>query len=186
MSQILKKSASMVNTNDVPYVDIEAPLAVSMNESTVYETGITPKNKFLYILGSFGFFAIIFLTGIALYFYLNYFKVKMEDKSVIATENKIIQEEQIQLDKSSIYFEILNGSGVAGEARKVGNSIEEVGYKVVSTGNTTRTKGNKLYLDLKVQEHSKQIIADLAKFDISTVSGVLNNSSVSARLIIGK
>lgn len=186
MSQIIKKSAQIVNTSNVPHVDMEAPLTVLMDESTVYETGITPKNKFLYILGSFGFFAIIFLTGSALYFYLNNFKVKMEDKSLVATENKIIQEEQIQLDKSSIYFEILNGSGVAGEARRIGNRIEEVGYKVVSTGNAARTNGNKLYLSKTAQEFSEQIIADLTEFDISTVSGVLTNSTASARLIIGK
>jgi hypothetical protein len=49
-----------------------------------------------------------------------------------------------------------------------------------------RTKGNKLYLDVTVQEFSKQIIVDLAEFDISTVSGVLTDSSAAARLVIGK
>ena len=170
----------------VPKIDMNASLTVPMDKSTNYDTGVTPKNKYLYILGIFGFAGIILSTCVIFYFYLTGFKGKSEDKNVVVLESAAIEEVLPIFNRSNITFEVLNGSGVAGAAGAAGIKIQDLGFKIIKTGNTQTTKGNKLYLNKNVQEFSNQIIADLPVFNISTVSGELTEGTVSARLILGK
>lgn len=56
--------------NPVPEIDINVPINAPIEESTGYETKVSPKNKFLYILGIIALLGIVLLTGIILVFYL--------------------------------------------------------------------------------------------------------------------
>ena len=173
-------------TVPVPKVDIDAPLAAQIEKSTEYEGGVTPKNRFLYVLGIFSFIGICLLVGATAYFYLTQFRGKGEEKRVkMVEEQGQIQEETKSFERSGITFEVLNGSGVAGAAKKVAEKIEDLGYKVLKTGNTEETSGNKLYLRADIADFSDEIISDLADFDISGVSGELTEGSASARVVLG-
>src|SRR5260221_2513861 len=140
---------------DIPTVDINAPLKSEINEAGAeYKGGVTPKNKFLYILGILCFVVItIFSAGIFL-FYQNNFKGKSENKQVVVIESQVTpqQAETSTFDKTNITFEILNGSGVTGAAKKAADTVSGLGYKVLRTGNSEDTTSNKLYLKDQTKE----------------------------------
>lgn len=91
--------------------------------------------------------------------------------------------------KQDVTFEVLNGSGIAGAAAKAADKIIAAGYPVVSVGNADSATyaTSKLYLTGAMQSHADQIISDLSVgFGISSVSGILTDSTASARIIVGK
>jgi hypothetical protein len=93
------------------------------------------------------------------------------------------------LNKEEWDFEVLNGSGVSGVAKKVAKKLEEMGYKVVSVGNADNYdyKEDELFVSKQFEAKVNLLLADLeAEFKISSSSGELENSTASARLIIGK
>src|SRR3989344_7618378 len=115
----------------VPSVDINAPIKALIEESTDYVGGETPKNKLLYILGIISFMGIVLLASGVGFYYLTQFRQRQEKKEVIVIEEKVevVEEmEKEELNRSSITFEVLNGSGVVGAAKTAGNSVERLGY----------------------------------------------------------
>lgn len=185
MKKIVTKKIEKISVEAVPQVDINAPLKAPIEESTVYETAVTPKNRFLYILGLTGFVGISLLACSILIFYLTGFKGKAEYKGVIKVESKTSETQKSSFDRASVTFEVLNGSGVVGAAKKTADRVQGLGYRVIGMGNAEATKGNKLYLKNSATEFSQQILSDLTDFNISTVSGELTEGSASARLILG-
>lgn len=171
----------------VPELDINAAIKAPIEESTGYETGITPKNRFLYILGWFGFLCIVLVSGGIIYFYLTDFKGVSENKSVNVVKSPVVQQAATPaFNRANITFEVLNGSGVAGAAKKAGDSVTSLGYQVVQLGNASIITGNKLYLNQGSEPYSSQILSDLSGFNISTVSGELTDGTASAKFVIGK
>jgi hypothetical protein len=173
----------------VPKMDINAPIKVPIGEpgeSTEYATGVTPKNRLLYVLGLVGFVVLSLLVCGILIFYVTGFRSISEQKVVKVVESQVEVSKTPTFERGNITFEVLNGSGVPGAAKKAADSLQGLGYEVTGTGNTGQVAGNKLYLKTSVEGYLDNIITDLSGFEISTVSGELTEGTASARLVIGK
>src|SRR3989338_442304 len=93
------------------------------------------------------------------------------------------------LIKSDWSFEVLNGSGVTGEAKRVADEIKVAGYEVVKTGNAD--KSSYLQTEILVKEELLEkidlVISDLKDIiKIASVAVELTEGTASARIIIGK
>lgn len=94
---------------------------------------------------------------------------------------------QTQLTREEISIEILNGSGVSGAASRAAGIFEELGYQMVEIGNADETEGNELYVNSEVENLIDVLLGDAEdELDISSVSGELDDSTASARIILGK
>lgn len=99
------------------------------------------------------------------------------------------------LIRSEWSFEVLNGSGVTGQAKKIADEIKALGYEVVKTGNadkssyaSTQILAKKELLEGGVSGTKIDlVIADLKDvIKIASVAGELTEGTASARIIIGK
>ncbi len=93
------------------------------------------------------------------------------------------------LDRSQWSFEVLNGSGVTGEAKKVADKVKALGYPVVKTGNADKDNYTETQILVKADLLDKVdvVIADLKDtIKIASVAGELKEGTASARIIIGK
>ncbi len=93
------------------------------------------------------------------------------------------------LERSQWSLEVLNGSGVTGLAKKVGDKLQGLGYPVVKTGNAD--KSNYLTTQILVKKDLAEkvdlVIADLKDIiKIASYGGELKDSTASARIILGK
>lgn len=86
-------------------------------------------------------------------------------------------------------FEVLNGSGARGLAKKISDQLKESGYKVVKTGNADKDNYPKtqILVSQDFLDRVDLVIADLKDIvKIASVAGELQDSTASARIIIGK
>lgn len=93
------------------------------------------------------------------------------------------------LVRSEWSFEVLNGSGTSGLAKKVASSLEDLGYQVIKTGNADKSNYSKTEILVKKDQLEKidLVIADLKDvIKIASVAGELDEGTASARIIIGK
>ncbi len=93
------------------------------------------------------------------------------------------------LNRADWSFEVLNGSGITGEAKKVAETLTKLGYAVVKTGNADQSNytENKLFVRADKNQDADLVLPDLkSDFNIASVSGELTEGTASARLIIGK
>ncbi len=93
------------------------------------------------------------------------------------------------LNRSDWSFEVLNGSGVTGAAKKVADKIQELGYQVIKTGNADKSNYEKtqILIQKDLMEKIDLVAADLKDvIRIASVAGELKDSTASARIIIGK
>ena len=98
-------------------------------------------------------------------------------------------------NRSDWSFEVLNGTGVTGEAKKVAEKIQALGYSVVKIGNAdggaSGTKSNYETTQISVKkdllEKTDLVVTDLKDaIKIASVAGELTEGTASARIIIGK
>lgn len=93
------------------------------------------------------------------------------------------------LNRSEIALEVLNGSGVTGEAKRIGSKLQNLGYPVVKMGNADNSTYAQTQIFVKKNLLSKVdlVVADLKDIvKISSVAGELKEGTASARIIIGK
>jgi hypothetical protein len=93
-----------------------------------------------------------------------------------------------QLNKEEWSFEILNGTTVSGSAKKIADSLKEKGYTVVKTGNADNNEYEitKIMVSDNLSSKVDLLITDISDIiKIATVSGSLEGSTPSARIIIG-
>lgn len=93
------------------------------------------------------------------------------------------------LNRADWSFEVLNGSGIAGEAKKTADKLTSLGYVVVKTGNADKDTyiENALFVRAGKESDADLLLADLkTNFSIASISGTLTEGTASARLIIGK
>ncbi|MDO8573542.1 MAG: LytR C-terminal domain-containing protein [Candidatus Daviesbacteria bacterium] len=86
-------------------------------------------------------------------------------------------------------FEVLNGSGTSGLAKKVALKLQALGYPVVKTGNADKQTYAKTEILVKKNLLSRidSVIADLKdNIKIASIAGELKEGTASARIIIGK
>lgn len=79
----------------------------------------------------------------------------------------------VAVDKSKYTIEVLNGSGVPGEAAKVKNALTAIGYTVSSTGNAATTDFTQTEISAKVSVNSAFITA--LRGDVSKLYSVSSN-----------
>ncbi len=92
------------------------------------------------------------------------------------------------VDNASISFEVLNGTAVAGSAKKAAEKLTGLGYTVVKVGNADKSTyaKNELFVRAKNGGEIDLLLAGLkSDFQIASVSGVLEEGTASARLILG-
>lgn len=93
------------------------------------------------------------------------------------------------LVRSDWSFEVLNGTTTTGEAKKIADQITALGYTIVKTGNADKNDYPKTEILVKKDLVDKidLVIADLKDvLKIASFAGELNDSTASARIIIGK
>lgn len=93
------------------------------------------------------------------------------------------------LVRSDWSFEILNGSGVSGQAKKLADKIKNLGYPVVKSANADKQTYDKteIFVKKELQDKINALIVDLKDIiKIASIEGELKEGTASARIIIGK
>lgn len=86
-------------------------------------------------------------------------------------------------------FEVLNGSGTSGLAKKFALKLQDLGYQVIKTGNADKQTYAKTEILVRKDYTDKVdvIIADLKDaIKIASIAGELKEGTASARIILGK
>lgn len=162
----------------------------SDTETTLSERPPEKTNKKLFRAGMIVVLIIFGVTGWIFYLTSRYTEKTTQEE--IALEEGITEEPTatpapIQLEREEITLEVLNGSGVAGAAGDAAEIFEALGYEVVETGNADNTVGNELYVNPEIEELVEILLEDVeSELDISSISGELEDSDASARIILGK
>lgn len=94
-----------------------------------------------------------------------------------------------RIDRSQWTLEVLNGSGVTGAAKKVADKLKDLGYQVIKIGNADKDDYTKtqIYVKKELEDKINLVVADLKDaVKIASMAGQLQNSTASARIIIGK
>ena len=154
---------------------------------------IEKLNKKLFFLGGIVFVLTVVVTTIIGLFIFN---------SSQEISKQTVSEEQIEtptptpiptvkIDRSEWSFEVLNGSGEAGKAKKTGDAIEALGYTVDSLGNAKKSDYSGITVSFvkEIEESTKDVIVSELKkeFIDVTVEDVPPQESDSAiLLIVGK
>lgn len=93
------------------------------------------------------------------------------------------------LIRSDWSLEVLNGSGVSGQAKKLADKLRELGYAVVKTGNADKDtyEISEILVKSDLQDKLDTVIVDLKDtIKIASIGGELKDSTASAQIIIGK
>lgn len=93
------------------------------------------------------------------------------------------------LVRSEWSFEVLNGSGESGLAKKVATKITDLGYQIVKTGNADKNNyaATQILVKQDLQDKVDLVIADLKDtVKIASMAGELTEGTASARIILGK
>ena len=146
------------------------------------------KNKNFFKPGIIILVIILIVTGVLFFFLFN----SNSKKAPIETKKTTIEPtkapEKTEINRSEWTLEVLNGSGVVGVAAKAAAKLTEQGYTVIKTGNANNQdyKKSELFVSENMQSKAQLIIDDLkSDYGFSSVSGILSNSTASARIILG-
>ena len=176
------------NPLPIPEIDQDASLKIDEAEMMTEELPETEKKgKLLFMIGSL--IGLIVVAGSVFLGYL-YFKAP-EQKTIIAQPTPtptITEVAKAELVKTVFNFEILNASGISGQAGKTQIIVEGAGYKVASVGNAnSRETGTKLLLDASLTNQKDLLIADLQKILPGIAyEGEFASDTANARIIIGE
>ncbi len=169
----------------------EPEIPSESNIVEVSEPKIERQNRKLFFLGFGVFIATIISTLIfgLLFMQLSSSDRKKEENRSITQQEPTPSPTPIAIVRESWTFEVLNGSGVAGAAAKASEKLENLGYKVVKTGNADDTVTiTELYISKDRSKEESQLLIDDLKSDFGelTVTGDLSDSTASVRIILGK
>lgn len=136
------------------------------------------------------FILTIAIIGGAIYFVAGVGSPKKQEQTVISPPISTITPTPTPntLNRSEWSFEVLNGSGVTGAAKKLADSLKALGYQVVRVANADKdyTK-NEFFVQEDLMVSIDAIVADIKDIiKIASISGKLKDSTASARIIIGK
>lgn len=136
------------------------------------------------------FILTIAVIGSAIYFVAGVGSPKKQEQTVISPPTSTITPTPTPntLNRSEWSFEVLNGSGVTGAAKKLADSLKALGYQVVRVANADKdyTK-NEFFVQEDLMVSIDAIVADIKDIiKIASISGKLKDSTASARIIIGK
>lgn len=153
---------------------------------------LNPKGKMLSgkLVTLILFILTIAIIGSAIYFVAGVSSPKKQEQTVISPPTSTITPTPTPktLNRSQWSFEVLNGSGVTGAAKKLADSLKALGYQVVKVANADKdyTK-NEFFVQEDLMVNIDSIVADIKDIiKIASISGKLKDSTASARIIIGK
>jgi len=185
-----KLASKKTPVQPVPSVDENAPLKIDEVEEKEENEPQEKSNKKLYVLG--GVVLILMILGVLGFIFL-YINNLPESKSAVVPVAQVTIKPSPSpiptLVRSEWPFEVLNGSGTSGVAKKAADKLAALGYKVIITDNADKQnyKGNELFVSQEMSSKAGLLITDLKdSFTIASVSGILKDSTASARIIIGK
>lgn len=185
-SPAVEPNSPQPTQSQVPAADINAPIAIERVQEEEGETKIEQSNKALFVAGIVAS-VIITLSTVAFFFFFLQSSRKGETTTAAPVVSLPSPTPTPTFQRSAITLEVLNGSGVAGAASHAAAELRELGYTVVTIGNAEeRTPRSLLRLSASAWRHEKEILADMTTFGISSASGDLTDSTLAARLIIGK
>ena len=180
---VTQQPKKVVELSDLDDNEIEVPLEKS--------------NKRIYFIGLF-IVIFIFLTAVGVFF----FRTKLphekndkvvteisQDEEVYKDEEDESQDDQVdnQLERKDIKIEILNASGVSGLAGDTAEKFEDLGYQDINLGNSSVKDGNELYINKEYEDKIEVLLSDCEDLlEISSVSGELEDSDLTARIILGR
>lgn len=174
----------------IPILDKDAELKIEEEEAQPEELPqVEKKGKLMLVLGSI--LAVFVIIGVGVLAYL-YFVAPAKKEAIIqptpTPEITATITPNVTLDKKAFTFEILNASGISGQAVKTQTIFEDLGYTVSSIGNANSIEtGMKLLLSEKLVNQKDLLLADLVKeFPTLIYSGVFASDTVNARIIIGE
>ncbi len=148
------------------------------------------SNRKLFMAGLIVVLFIFGVTGWVFYFANRYSEETTQEEITLeegATEEPTATPASTQLEREEITLEILNGSGVAGAAGDAAEVFEALGYEDVEVGNADDTEGNELYVSSDIEDLIDVLLEDVEEeLDISSISGELDDSTASARIILGE
>ncbi len=188
----IKNSSSGIQTSGkpIPSTDLNAPLEVDQAEQEE-DNGFEKNNKRIFIFGGIIACLILISTGIVFFMYA---RQGAERKDVVSSVEKaqikeIVKPTMPELNRAEISFEVLNGSGIAGEGKKAAGKITSLGYVVEETGNADNYdyKESELWVKKDFEDKADLILADLKKeFKNISFSGELKDTTAACRFILGK
>lgn len=173
----------------VPVIDQDAALKIEEVEMMPEELPETEKKgKLLFVIGTI--FGLLILAGVIA---LSVFYFKVPDQKTTTPEATpsptiSITAPTPTVTKADITFEVLNASGIPGQAAKFGKQLEDLGYQVSNIGNAnSRETGIKLLLKASLADQKDLLLATLKKdFPQLVYYGEFDSETVNARLIIGQ
>lgn len=92
----------------------------------------------------------------------------------------------VEVKRSELKVQVLNGSGVKGEAAKAKSLLENLGYKDVATGNADRNDYEATEVTAAKDEYWKTVRADLgSKYEVASKSGTAQLGEFDVVVILG-
>lgn len=153
---------------------------------------IEKRGKKFFLLGIIILIVIFTLTGAVVLI-----KIKNTSQGNFTQEIKITTKDTTdisdsktdQIIKSDWTFEVLNGSGTSGAAKKMADQLIGLGYTVIKTGNADQNNYpiTMLYVAQNMTEKQDLLLEDLKiTLNIATIAGTFTDSTSSARIIVGR
>lgn len=135
------------------------------------------------------FILAVLVIGGGIYFVAGVGSSKREQQEEAATPTQTPTPTPQRVNRSEWSFEVLNGSGVTGAAKKLADQLKELGYQVSKVGNADRDdyETSQLYVSEDFADKVDAVVVDIKDIiKIASIAGELKNSTASARIIIGK
>lgn len=113
-------------------------------------------------------------------------KTSMEAE-VTPTPTEIITPQPEKPDLSQLKIQVLNGSGITGEAAKIKTSLVAEGFVNVDTGNATATNSSTIKAKMEINQSVMDIVtASLEDYKIGTPESLLEGDKYDVVVVIGK
>ena len=193
--KVVVEEVPQTDSEEVPVISEEQELS-SETETTLSERPLeeeAPLEKTNRKLFTAGLIVVLFIFGVTgwVFYLTNRYSEETTQEEITleegATEEPAATPASTQLERGEITLEILNGSGVAGAAGDAAEVFEALGYEDVEIGNADETEGNELYVSSDIEDLIDVLLEDVEEeLDISSISGELDDSTASARIILGE
>lgn len=146
------------------------------------------SNKKLFLLGFVCFVLTVAITSAVGIYLLNATQngVTKEEPTAAITPTVTPEPTEEPLARDEWTIEVLNGSGVTGEAGRVADTLRELGYDVVGTGNADATDETEVYVVEDKEDEVEPVLKDLeSELGKLTVTGPLEDSDAQIRIVLG-
>lgn len=191
---VSQEESTQADSKEVPASsegqELSSDTETVLSERPLEEVPLEKTNKKLFRAGMIVVLIVFGITGWVFYLTNRYSEKTAEEEITLderVTEEPTATPAPIQLEREEITLEILNGSGVAGAAGDAAEIFEALGYENVDTGNADDTEENELYVSSDIEDLVDILLEDVEdELDISSIIGELEDTTASARIILGE